>query len=152
MRLRGERRSFRASPNLRAETAEAAVQKAAGANERLMADLAFLGASHNEAGELTIEMPKYHAAHGCDEHRKTPWRTQDLDQCIPCLQTDLEALRQRAEVLARALRSWDKSQEEPAGELCWCSEGEALSAMSPADHARACIRARDALRPAKETT
>jgi hypothetical protein len=64
-------------------------------NERLQTDLAFLGASHNEAGELTIEMPKYHAAHRCDEHRKTPWRTQDLDQCVPCLQADLEALRLR---------------------------------------------------------
>ena len=61
------------------------------------------------------------------------------------------ALEQRAERLERALRTL-ASQEEPAGELCWCSEGEALNTMAPADHATACIRAREALGPAKETT
>jgi hypothetical protein len=69
-------------------------------------------------------------------------------QAVRDLQADLGALRQRVEGLERALRSWAKSQDEPAGELCWCSEGEALSAMRPADHATACIRAREALRPA----
>jgi hypothetical protein len=61
-------------------------------------DLAFLGASRTETGELKIDMAKYHASHRCEEHRKSPWRSQDLDQCVPCLRATVE---EQARVVGR---------------------------------------------------
>lgn len=54
--------------------------------ERLRKDLAFMGVSYDENGDMVVAMAKYNAAHRCDLHRKENWRTQDLGQCVICMQ------------------------------------------------------------------
>jgi hypothetical protein len=84
-------------------------------------DVTFLGASRTESGELKIDMAKYHATHRCEEHRKHPWRSQDLDQCVPCLRAQLEAHEYRAQQLA----SW--SPVSHACPLCTYTQGKFIA-------------------------
>jgi len=53
----------------------------------LLATLELMGARVDAAGRLHVDMPKYHAAHRCEEHQKR--QSQALDACVPCLQDAL---------------------------------------------------------------
>lgn len=67
-------------------------------------DLAFCGISYSEAGEMVMQMKKYHAAHRCESHRENPWQgiNTELD-CFVCLKQRLaQATARIAELEASA--------------------------------------------------
>lgn len=87
--------------------------------DNLKRDIESMGA-HYEGDDLVIEMPKYHAIHRCDEHRKEPWRSQALDgACVPCLRAELERERNKSltPLLQKIVEIIDRNTDDPTKRL-----------------------------------
>jgi len=47
--------------------------------------LGFFGATEKDDGSLSINMPKYHAAHLCEKHQLDRARLKEVERCVLCL-------------------------------------------------------------------